>query len=265
MLITFVTTKFLMTRWYQAVSLLRPASQEPQSSFSLGTILGSMTGPNSGPLGNIFGNTAQDAQELLAILGSVDFNANLTERYKLTSIITRHIPILSRVILTVTGGSGQNLSRWTLFRLMQGRLDCTYEDATGNFTLKFIDPDPAEAKRILDLYVESLRQKLRERAITSSQAAVKALQRAAAGTSDALMVGQLDQLLAQQIQQLGTAEVQADFAFVVIDPPTVPPAPYSPRPLVDSLVAGILTPLLLCGSLILRERLREASSFLRSV
>jgi hypothetical protein len=262
MLITFACAKFLMTRWYQAVTLLRPASQEPQSSFSLGTILNSVTGPAAGPLGNLFGSTAQDAQELLALLGAVDFNANLAQRYKLAPIITRHKTIMARLSLAIIGGDSQkSLSRWTLYRLMQSRLDASYDDITGNFTVKFMDPDPIEAQRILSLYLESLRQKLRDRAVVGSAAAIKALETAAATTSDSLMVGQLDQLLAQQLQQLGTAEVQADFAFVVIDPPTVPPTPYSPRPLIDTAAAGILTPFLLCLWLMGRERLRELSAW----
>jgi hypothetical protein len=257
MAFTFVCAKFVMTRWYQAIALLRPASQEPQSSFSLGSILGSVGG-GSGPLGNIFGTTAQDAQEMLAILGSVDFNAKLAERNKLEPIVTRHKPITTRLLMALTGASrGAALSPWILSRLMQSRLDCTFDSADGNLTLKFIDPDPAQAGRILGLYIDSLRQKLRERAIASSEAAVKALEVAASKTSDALMAGQLDQLLAQQIQELETAEVQADFAFVVIDPPTVPPIPYSPRPIIDALAAGILTPLLLCGWWTLRKRLYE--------
>lgn len=259
MLFTFVSTKYLMTRWYQAAALLRPASQEPQSSFSLGNILNSVTGPNAGPLGNIFGSTAQDAQELLAMLNSVEFNVDLVEKYKLAPIITRQKPILTRVMLAFTGGSGNITNRWTLYQLIQARLDCKYEDNTGNFTIKFIDPDPAEAKRILGLYIERLRQKLRDRAISSSAAAVKALQSASSSTSDSLMVGQLDQLLAQQLQQLGTAEVQADFAFVVIDPPSAPPVPYSPRPFIDTLAAAIITPLLACIWLVLRDRLKEFS------
>jgi uncharacterized protein involved in exopolysaccharide biosynthesis len=260
MLITFVCAKFLMTRWYQAVTLLRPASQEPQNSLSLGNILGSMTSGSSGPLSSIFGTTAQDAQEMLAILASVDFNAKLAERNKLVPRLMRHKPIMARLLMALTGG-GRATSAWTLNQLMQSRLDCTYDDHTGNLTLTFMDPNPAEAGRILGLYVGSLQQRLRERAIASSEAAVKALQTAASKTSDALMAGQLDQLLAQQIQQLETAEVQADFAFVVIDPPTVPPMPFSPRPLIDTLAAGILTPLVFCGLLLLRERQRNLSRF----
>lgn len=223
-----------------------------------------LRGRGLGTSGQHFGPTAQDAQELLAILGSVDFNANLAERNKLAPILMRHVSLTTRLTLALTGGSlPQHPNRWTLYRLMQSRLDSTFEESTGNFMVKFIDPDPAQAKRILDLYVDSLRQKLRDRAIVSSEAAVKALEAASASTSDALMVGQLDQLLAQQIQELGTAEVQADFAFVVIDSPTVPPMPYFPRPIIFTLIAAILTPFLMCAWLILRERLERLSTFVR--
>jgi len=170
---------------------------------------------------------------------------------------------MSRLMLAGTGGHAKKPDRWTLYRLMSSRLQASFEGSTGNFTLKFIDPNPAEAKRILSLYIDSMRQKLRDRAIASSEAAVKALRVAVSNTSDALMAGQLDQLLAQQLQQLGTAEVQADFAFVVVDPPMVPPAPYFPRPLIDSLAAGIITPFLVGAWLISRERLREVSKFFR--
>lgn len=258
MLLTFVWAQFLMLRWYQAVAVIRPASQEPQTSMSLTSVLGSvMSGSASGsPLGNLFGGTASDAQELLAMLGSVHFNLRLVDRYKLAPVITRHKTILSRVLLAFSGGGSGHTNRWMLYRLMQSRLDCSYDDNSGNFTIKFIDPDPAEAERILGLYISDLRDKLRARAVESSAAAIKALQNQIAGTSDSLLISQLDQLLAQQLQTLGTAEVAADFDFVVIDPPAVPPAPYAPRPLIYALVAGLLTPLLACAFLILRERAR---------
>ncbi|MGO9062629.1 MAG: hypothetical protein ACLQU2_35480 [Candidatus Binataceae bacterium] len=194
----------------------------------------------------------------------MDFNAGLAESHNLSPIILRHKTLLTHLLLALGSGNASVPGRSTLSRLMLSRLDCTYEEGTGNLTIKFIDPDPAVAARILTLYVDSLRHKLRDRAIASAAAAVKALQTATADTSDALIVGQLDQLLAQQIQQLETSEVEADFAFVVIDPPIVPPAPYSPQTLVNTLAAGILTPFLMCGWLILRERMRELSTFLRA-
>lgn len=162
MLLTFLGTKFLMLRWYQAAAVIRPASQEPQTSASLGSVLGSvMGGANSGPLGNLFGGTASDAQELLAMLGAVQFNLNLVDRYKLEPIIVRHKTILAWLLSAFRGGSSGLTNRWMLYQLMQSRLDCAYDDNSGNFTLKFIDPNPAEAERILGLYISELRDKLR--------------------------------------------------------------------------------------------------------
>jgi len=137
---------------------------------------------------------------------------------------------------------------------MTTRFNYDYDDKAGNLTLTFWDPQAADAERILNLYINALRERLRTRFVQAASAAVTSLQQQIDVTSDALLVPQLDQLLAQQLQQLGTAKVQADFAFILIDPPAVPERPQAPLPLIDALLVGILTPLLASIWFLMKDR-----------
>jgi hypothetical protein len=253
MTLTFVMTRFLLTPWYRAQSILRPASQEPQSSTNLGAILGNITsGGSNSPLGSLFGTSASDANEFIAVVTSVEFTNKLVAKYNLESLLLKHAP-LTALLLWWSYGAPHHLSSWMRYKMMDARFDYRYDDKEGNLTLWFQDPDRHEAKRILDGYVDLLRERLRARYVEAANIAIKALEQQVSRTSDMLLAGQLDQLLAQQIEQVGTAELQAGFAFVIIDPPIVPDYPYRPQPIIDSLLALILAPMAACGWLLLRN------------
>jgi hypothetical protein len=248
MALSFIVTRFAMTRWYRAQTILRPASQEPASSTNLGAILGNITsGGTNTSLGNLFGTSASDANEFVAIISSVDFANQLVVKYNLEPVLLRHKRWWSHP-------TPRHPSTWMHYRMINARFAYLYDSNQGNLTFWFEDPDPQQAKRILDAYLELLRERLRARYVQTAKVAIEALEQQIAKTSDVLLAGQLDQLLAQQLEQVGTAELQASFAFVVIDPPVVPDGPYRPAPLIDSLVALILAPvaaavwLLLCSS-----------------
>ena len=257
MVLTYILTRFVMTHWYRAQAILRPASQEPQSSTNLGAILGNMTSIGGGsPLSGLFGTTASDAEEFIAIVNSVDFTNELVKKDHLDPLLKRHKPWLA-TLLWWYYGTPHSLTPWLRYSLMSYRFDYKYDDKEGNLTLWFEDPDRAEANRVLTGYVELLQERLRTRYVETANVAIKDLERQVGTTSDMLLVGQLDQLLAEQLQQLGTAELQAGFAFVVIDPPVVPDGPHSPQPLIDALMALILAPGIAGGWLLLRDRRRR--------
>jgi hypothetical protein len=255
---TLLATKFMMTHWYRAQGLLRPASQEPQSSVSMGALLGSITSSSGsgGMLGNIFGDTASDASELQAIMTSFEFTNEMVKQNHLAPIILAHVTLMQRFLLLLNGG---RTTEWKTYLLMQDRFDQNYDDKGGNLTIGFRDPDPRQAKRILDLYISSARARLRARYVQTAQAAIDALERQASKTSDALLVSQLDQLLATQLQQMGTAEIEANFALVVIDAPVVPDRPFSPVPLLDALSAAIFLPLGILVSVVGSDWLQRQS------
>ncbi len=257
MVLTFVTTSLLMTHWYQAQAVLRPASQEPQSSVTLGGLLGNITagpgGAGGGVLNSLFGGSgASDANEFIATMTSVDFTRELIRSNNLTPMLLRHVTPWSSPLLWL------GIARptpWKMYKLMAARFNYDYDDKAGNLTLTFWDPQPAEAERILNLYISALRERLRTRFVQAASAAVVSLEQQIGKTSDALLVPQLDQLLAQQLQQLGTAKVQADFAFILIDPPSVPERPQAPLSLIDTILVGILTPLLASLWFLSRDRI----------
>jgi hypothetical protein len=253
MVLTFTITKFAMTHWYRAQAILRPASQEPESSTNLGAILGNITsGGTNTSLGNLFGTSASDANEFVAIVTSVDFANQLVSNYNLEPVLLRHQPVIS-AILWWYYGAPRHLSTRMRYRLMNARFSYVYDSNQGNLTFWFEDPDRGEAKRISEAYVDLLRERLRNRYVQTASAGVKALEQQVAKTSDMLLAGQLDQLLAQQLEQVGTAELQANFAFAIIDPPVVPDGPYRPSPLIDSLLASILAPLVAAAWLLARN------------
>src|SRR5262249_28304080 len=130
--------------------------------------------------------------------------------------------------------------KWRAYKKMQHRFSCEYSIKTGNVTVYFKARTPAEAERILGYYVEDLREKLRSREVQSAGAAIESMKAEARVTSDALLQAQLYELIAKQMQQLRLAQVEADFAFTVLEPPAAPDKPYSPNVLLWSAIAGFL-------------------------
>src|SRR5262249_55461793 len=120
---------------------------------------------------------------------------------------------------------------------------------------------PDEAERILGYYVDDLREKLRSREVQSAGAAIESMKAEARGTSDALLQAQLYELIAKQMQQLRLAQVEADFAFTVLEPPAAPDKPYSPDVLLYSSIAGFLALIIAAGVALFREALCKAPTF----
>jgi len=246
-LTTSLLTVFVVPRWYRAQAVLRPASQESgtQQAVSLNASgilsnLGSSVGSSiNSALG--VGGGADDAQEFLVILASYDFTINLINKYHLQS----HI-LPPTILRRIEQWFGINpYSPWRQFVRIQSLLETNYDLTSGNLTLDFQDRDPEMAARILGYFIGELRELLRKQAVNISAVAVDSLNRQIQSTSDALLVQQLDQLVAQQIQAQLTAEMQSDFAFTVDDPPVTAEKPYSPWLFIDPLAAGVLT-LVLC-------------------
>jgi capsule polysaccharide export protein KpsE/RkpR len=252
-ILTYLTARLLLTHWYQAQAVLRPASQEPQTSLNLGSLFAAAG--QTGGFSNIFGVGAPDVQEMLSILAAHQFDIELIRRNNLAPILLAHKPMVAALRLRLFGGRMDGATN--LRALLLSRFEADFDNTTGNLTIGFVDPDPRQAQRILQLFIDKLLDRLRQRAHESSAAAIAALEKEISQTSDTLLVSQLDQLLAVQLQQLGTSEVQADFAFVVIDPPFLPEFAFSPRPFVDALVAALLVPLLVSIWVIAKDIVRR--------
>jgi hypothetical protein len=257
---TAILRKTLFTQWYQAEAVVRPASQEGPTSplamlFSQSPIESAFSSLMSAA--GISEQTPSDAADEMAIMNSYDFTIELVKRHNLVPIITRPSllrwlisPLVNLVTAAINwvqslfGVSGpQGPDEWLWYQAMQDRFNSDFDYKEGNLTVSFIDPDPDTAKQILGFYLSDLRAKLRGRAINESRNAVAALRDEIGATSDPTIELQLATLLAQEIQQEKTAEVQADFAFTMIQMPAVPDYVYRPNLLLECSIVFVLVPL----------------------
>lgn len=256
----FVLTRFVMTQWYQASAVIRPASQVGPVSPLAGVVGSSLP---SQALSNLFnganslsGAIPSDAAEFIDLSKGYGFTTDLIHSHHLgpmldqKSVIQRMIAAVEELFST-PGPVDRN---WGWYQAMQKRFDIEYDDKLGDLTLTFEDGDPVTARKILEFYIEELRSTLRERSIKDTEAVVDSLRTELNQTSDPLVQQQLAILLASEIQQEKTAKAEADFAFSVTDAPYVPDEVYAPKPTLWAVAACVLVPFVMCAWLIFIER-----------
>jgi hypothetical protein len=141
---------------------------------------------------------------------SYDFGLDLIQRHNLVPVLTQ-----GRAI----SGSPAAPGPWRLHLNLNSRFSSEYDYRTGNLTLYFIDPDRGTAQRILAYYLERLRDRLRNEAVREASAAAGSLAEEVGKTPDAPLQNQLYELMARQIQREKLAQVKADFAFKIVEPP----------------------------------------------
>lgn len=240
-LTTGLLAVFALPHWYRAQAVLRPASQQTENQQAVmanaSGVLSSLGSSVSSALG--LGGNDNDAEEFMVILAAYDFNIHLIQKYQLQDDI---VPP-TRINRSLAAMGLKPYSLWHQFKKIQSRLDVNYDLQAGNLTLGFQDKNPARASQILGEFIDELRELLRKHAVNVAQVAVKSLNGEIAKTSDALLIQQLDQLVAQQLQAQLTAEMQSDFAFTVDDAPATAEVLYSPWIVLDSVIAAALTPL----------------------
>jgi len=231
---TFVVTKFAMTPWYRAEAIIRPVGQNAILQQTTGLLSGiggnAIGGLAAGILGGASGN---DADEYMPILTSFAFTNALVKNHQLGGQLLAE----ERISLA-------NLTEdpdWVVYRILKRRFECRFAQSTGNLTLYYQDQKRSEAERILGFYIDDLREKLRNRQVRDATAAVASLQEEAKASSDALLQNQLYELIATQIQRQKLAQVQADFAFIKLEPPTSEDRPYKPAVLLDCVIVGLLS------------------------
>jgi len=222
MLLSVVYTKFI-PKEYRAIALLRPISNSQNQIFNSG-------GEDS--LQSFFfgvGQSEATAQEYTSILDSYAFTAALIKNRNLKDELTRGLRETRAV------------SDWKLYRMMSGRFSAEYDRKSGNLKLAFESNDPEQARRILSFYIDSLRERLRGETVNRASVAITTLEGELGKTGDSLLRNQFYDLIARQIDRQKLAEVQADFAFSVIEPPVVPEQPFRPRRRLDALLAGLFS------------------------
>lgn len=221
-------SKFQLTRWYQAIAIIKPMT--PQQTA--GHLQGLLGGGNLGMLSDFVGSqyNSDAAQEYITILTSFSFITAMVERHHLDA------EILPR------GKSWPSFDarQWAMYRTMLARLRCDYSVKNSSMTMSFEDPSRERARRILGYEIDDLRERLRSREVRNAADAVASLNQQITRISDSLLKQEIYQLIATQIQREELAEVEADFAFIVLQPPVSPDLPVWPRVLINALGAGFI-------------------------
>jgi hypothetical protein len=250
--------KVFATVYYQAMATITPV---PPSDFDTGnnTGLSSMLGgggSGGGGFASLLSGGSDNtmiSQNYISIMNSFDFTMNLVKRYHL---LTR--------LIAKTGDDPAAMTPWNVYQRINGSFGTDYDYKSGNLTLTFISSDPSLARQVLGYYLQALQDKLRSAEVQEAAVAIESLKEEISNTSDTLLQQQLYQLMAYQIQREKLAQMQADFAFKVIEPPFVPGHKYSPTVTMDTLLAGIVVVFICCAFLTFREWLRLARRHLES-
>jgi hypothetical protein len=142
---------------------------------------------------------------------------------------------------------------------LQRRFDAACSYRTDLITLSLRDRSREHAAKVLGYYIDDLRAQLREREIKSTTLAINAIEAQVSKIADALLLNRLYELIAEQLKRNRLAQVQADYSFVVIDPPSAPDwRPYRPLMLMDCLLVGLVTPLAIALLMFVIDAIRRA-------
>jgi hypothetical protein len=223
-------TRFYCTKWYRAEAVITPLGPGEEADSGLGeSPFGEVAGIGALLGIGAAGDNVVSAERFVTIMESYDFGLGLIQRDNLVALLAQ--PEL------LAGSSGAP-TPWRLHLLLNSRFTSEYDYRTGNLTLYFSDPDRLAARRVLAYYLESLRDRLRSEAVRAASAAADSLADEIRKTPDALLQNQLYELMARQIQREKLAQVQADFAFKIVEPPVVPDHYYTPVARTRAALAG---------------------------
>ncbi len=255
---TVLVNIFLVTTLYQAKTIIAPMSPDSQTGIrSAGNNLLSSAGEGIGGLAmSLMGksDTEQLAAQDVAILNTYDFTMNLVKRFQ-----------LANKIIVRDGRNPAQMTPWKIYGRINDRFNTEYDFKSANLTLYYIDRDPAVARQVLGYYLESLRSKLRNEEVATASVAIKALEEEVSHTTDALLRDQLYLLMADQIQREKTAQMEADFAFKVVEPPMVPDTKYSPHIGRQAALVGVLMIFVMSAYFLIKEWLYHAQAHLNAL
>jgi len=246
---------YFATWTYQATSIIMPMTPDQADAQTSGDS-GGLLGGASGGLATMLlgqGDNEMVAENYMAIMNSFDFTMNLVKRFHLA---TR--------LIAKEGDDPATMQPYDIYQWINGNFDAEYDYKSGNLALTYIDRDPAMAREVLGYYLQSLQDKLRAEEINSATVAAKSLEDEVAHTSDTLLQQQLYELLAHQIQRQKLAQMQADFAFKMIEPPMVPDFKYAPHGGKSGVLAGFLVIFAMSTYILVRAWLKQASAHLRA-
>jgi hypothetical protein len=231
--VTAAITGLALPRWYRATAVIRPIATpavESRIGGLLGGIGGGLGGAGLGGLAASLGAGGNDdAEEYIAILQGFQFNVALVQRHHLA-------PLLKPAQLTLLLAEAPADLNWMDYRALKKRFNCEYSIKTGDITLTFEALNRRDAEKVLSYYIDDLRDILRAREISVAAAAAESLETEAQMSPDPVLRSELYELVAKQVQRKKMAQVEADFAFRVLDPPAASDKHYRPTVLLDCLL-----------------------------
>jgi hypothetical protein len=238
---TYILTKTVMTRWYQATAIIEPI---PEGAVE-NRVEGGFGGFGGGGMSSFLMSTGMDsqAQEYLTILRSYTFNTGVATRHNLTDDL----------LLDEKRPKTERKLKMKLFDVLKSRFKVEYSIQGHNLSVHFLDQDPIRAQEILQYYLDDFRELQRQEAIRNASAAIQSLEKEAGSTGDSLLRENLYALAARQVERQKLAEVEADFAFKVLEQPVAPDRPYSPRASLNCFLIMLLTPILVSLGIIFRH------------
>ena len=239
-------SRYAVTPWYQAGAIIKPMT--PQQTA--GRLQGLLGNTSFGMLGELVGSqyNSDAAQEYITILTSFSF---------ITSMVDHH-QLADEVLPPGRSYGDGDARKWAVYRIMLQRMRCDYSIKNSSIALSFVDPSRERAQRILGFEIDDLREKLRSREVHNAGQAAASLNQRLKTISDTLLAREIYELIAAQIQRQQLAEVEADFAFTVLQPPAVPDLPVWPRSLMNALGAAGIALLLVSMVLLALEAWRES-------
>jgi hypothetical protein len=263
-LTAFVVTKFILIKQYQAVAIIKAVSHKPGLAAAAGALLGGDTGLGGmlgqGLSGMGMGVSDQvqdhDPEELMAMMRSYAFTMTLVKKYDLAPHLLAEAPL---------GNLDRRSREWRLYKIMKSRFLCDFDFRTSLITAYFVDQDPIFAEQVLGDYVDVLRNQLRDQAVGSTATAIQSLQDEASRSPDALLRDQLYELVAEQIEDQKRAQMDANYAFRVIEPPITPPEKYFPSVRQFCLLALVLTPIVMIIGILTHAFLVKTLQMLRTL
>jgi hypothetical protein len=251
--ITAIIANVGLTKWYRAAAVIRPISTPAIESRIAGLLGGLGGGPGIGGLSGLAasmgGGGSSDAEEYIAILRGFQFNVTLSQRHHLSDDLLKS----SSGLLSMLAFRASKDPRWKIYRILARRFDCEYSIKTGNITLNFMARNREDTEKILSYYIDDLRDLLRAREVSGASSAIDSLKDEANSTPDSLLRSQLYDLVAKQVQRKKIAQVEADFAFRVLDPPAASDKPYRPMVMVDMFLAGMLAMFVSCLIIVVKN------------
>jgi hypothetical protein len=226
------TVNLVLPKWYRATAVVRPISTSAIESKISG-LVGGLGGGGLGGLASSLAGSGSDAEEYVAILHGFRFNVALAQRHDLTD------ELLKPGLLGFMRSKPKDRD-WAVHRVLESRFDSELSIKTGNLTLTFEAKSRSDAERILGYFIADLLDLLRTREIRDATSAIDSLEAEAASTPDPMLRAQLYELVAKQVARKKTAQVEADFAFRVLDPPAASDLPSRPNVMLDMMIAALL-------------------------